>query len=103
MLVRSGPDGLQAEQTARPDLLLADGFADADESFSRPFLKLAAIRQEPPGARSQGRMALEADIAGDDVHVIGPIPSFAAIGAIVVEPDGKRILANVAPDPLAEE
>ena len=39
--------------------------------------------------------------AGDDVQVIAPIPSFAAIGAIVVKPDGKRILTNVERDPLA--
>lgn len=41
--------------------------------------------------------------AGDDVHAIGPIPQIKSIGAIVVKPDGTRVLAQVAPDPLAEQ
>lgn len=40
--------------------------------------------------------------AGDHVHAIGPIPSIKAIGAIVIKPDGTRVLAQVTPDPLAK-
>jgi hypothetical protein len=40
--------------------------------------------------------------AGEDVHAVGPIPSFSAIGAIVIRPDGTRVLAQVARDPLAD-
>lgn len=40
--------------------------------------------------------------AGEDVHVVGPIPAIKSIGAIVVRPDGTRVLARVMPDPLAE-
>lgn len=39
--------------------------------------------------------------AGEDVHVVGPIPAIKSIGAIVVRPDGTRVLAQVTPDPLA--
>ena len=39
--------------------------------------------------------------AGEDVHVVGPIPAAKAVGAIVVKPDGTRVLAQVMPDPLA--
>ncbi len=41
--------------------------------------------------------------AGEDVHVVGPIPAIKSIGAIVVRPDGTRMLARVMPDPLARD
>jgi hypothetical protein len=40
--------------------------------------------------------------AGDDVHAIGPIPTLKSIGAIVIRPDGTRVLAKVTPDPAAK-
>jgi len=41
--------------------------------------------------------------AGDDIHVIGSMqPMAAAIGCVVLRPDGSRQLADVRPDPLAE-
>jgi hypothetical protein len=41
--------------------------------------------------------------AGEDIHVVGPIPAIKSIGAIVVKPDGTRVLAQVTPDPLADQ
>ncbi len=42
--------------------------------------------------------------AGADVHAVGSMaPAFPVIGCIVIKPDGSRRLAQVQPDPLAEE
>lgn len=37
---------------------------------------------------------------GGDVHVVGPIPAIKSGGAIVVEPGGTKVLAQVMRDPL---
>jgi hypothetical protein len=40
--------------------------------------------------------------AGDDVHAVGSMaPLAAAVGCIVIRPDGTRVLARVERDPLA--
>ena len=41
--------------------------------------------------------------AGDDVHAVGSlVPLAAAIGCIVIRPDGSRTLARAVPDPAAQ-
>ena len=41
--------------------------------------------------------------AGDDVHAVGSMqPMAAAVGCIVIRPDGSRQLARAVSDPLAE-
>lgn len=35
--------------------------------------------------------------AGDDVHAVGSIPDFAAVGCVVIRSDGSRVLARIAP------
>jgi len=40
---------------------------------------------------------------GEKLHAVGPIPCWGVVGCIVIEPDGTRYLAQVQPDPLAQE
>jgi hypothetical protein len=42
--------------------------------------------------------------AGDDLHVVGSLAPLApgVIGCLVIDPDGKRSLAETTPDPLAQ-
>lgn len=40
--------------------------------------------------------------AGDEVHAVGSLqPMAAAVGCVVIDPNGGRRLAEVLPDPLA--
>ena len=42
--------------------------------------------------------------AGEDVHAVGSMAqAFPAVGCIVIRPDRTRVLAQVVPDPLAQE
>jgi SOS response associated peptidase (SRAP) len=77
-------------------LLLADGYYE----WQRP--------EDPKQPRQPFRFTVDDGAfftnAGEDVHGVGSLAPLipGAIGCIMIRPDGSRVLARVASDPLAQ-